>query len=51
MKKIISLLFVAMLALSAWADVTVTFIPGTTVGNNMSANAYDEMSLDGVTIS
>ena len=50
MKKVISLLFVAMLAMSAWADVTVTFIPGTTVGNNMSANAFDEMSLDGVTI-
>ena len=51
MKKIFSLLFVAMLTISAWADVTVTFIPGVTVGQNTAANAYDEMTLDGVTIS
>lgn len=51
MKKLFSLLFVALMALSAWADITVTFVPGTTVGNNTSANAYDEMTLDGVTIS
>ena len=50
MKKVLSLLFVALLAMSAWADTTVTFIPGTTVGNNTSANAYDKMTLDGVTI-
>ena len=51
MKKLFSLLFVAMLAMSAWADVTVTFIPGETVGTNTSANAFDTMTLDGVTIS
>lgn len=51
MKKVLSLLFVAMLAMSAWADTTVTFIPGTTVGHNNAANALDEMTLDGVTIS
>lgn len=51
MKQVLSLLFVALMALSARADFTVTFIPGTTVGNNMAANAYDEMSLNGVTIS
>ena len=51
MKKVLSLLFVALLALSAWADTTVTFIPGTTTGNNTAANAADEMTLDGVTIS
>ena len=50
MKKLFSLLFVAMLALSAWADITVTFIPGETVGSNASANKFDQMSLDGVTI-
>ena len=43
-------MFAVLLALSAWADKTVTFIPGTTVGTNTSANAYDEMSLDGVKI-
>ena len=51
MKKLFSLLFVALLAMSAWADTTVTFIPGTTTGNNTAANAADEMTLDGVTIS
>lgn len=51
MKKLFSLLFVALLAMSAWADVTVTFIPGETVGTNTSATNDDEMTLDGVTIS
>ena len=51
MKKLFSLLFVVLLAMSAWADTTVTFIPGTTTGNNTAANAADEMTLDGVTIS
>ncbi len=51
MKKLFSLLFVALMAMSAWADTTVTFIPGTTTGNNTAANAADEMTLDGVTIS
>ena len=46
-----SLLFVALLAMSAWADTTVTFIPGETKGKNSAANAADEMVLDGVTIS
>ena len=50
MKKLFSLLFVAMLTLSAWADITVTFVPGTTVGSNTSANKFDQMTLDGVTI-
>ena len=51
MKKLFSLLCLAMLALSAWADFDVTFIPGETVGSNSSANAADVMVLDGVTIS
>lgn len=50
MKKLFSLLFVAMLALSAWADMTVTFIPGETVGSSSSATSRDQMTLDGVTI-
>ena len=50
MKKVFSLLFVALLALSAWADMNVTFVAGTTVGNNLAANAFDVMELDGVTI-
>ena len=50
MKKVLSLLFVALLAMSARADVTVTFIPGETVGENLAASDPDEMSLDGVTI-
>jgi len=51
MKKVLSFLFVAMLAMSVWADVTVTFVPGTTVGQYTGANQYDEMTLNGVTIS
>lgn len=50
MKKVFSLLLVAMFALSAWADVTVTFTPGETVGQNTAASKHDEMSLDGVKI-
>jgi hypothetical protein len=50
MKKLFSLLFVALLATSAWADITVTFIPGETVGSNSAATSFDEMTLDGVTI-
>lgn len=50
MKKLLSLLFVSMLALTAWADFTVTFIPGETVGSNSAATSRDEMSLDGITI-
>ncbi|MBQ6166415.1 MAG: chitobiase/beta-hexosaminidase C-terminal domain-containing protein [Muribaculaceae bacterium] len=51
MKKLFSLLFVSMLALSAWADFTVTFIPGETVGSNSSANKADQMTKDGITVS
>ena len=50
MKKLFSLLFVAMLSLSAWADMTVTFIPGETVGSNSTATSRDQMTLNGVTI-
>lgn len=50
MKKLFSLLFVALMAMSAWADITVTFVPGTTTGSNTAASSFDQMSLDGVTI-
>ena len=51
MKKLFALFFVSLLAMSAWADTTVTFIPGETVGSNTSATAADEMTKDGVTFS
>lgn len=49
MKKLFSLLTLALLTLSAWGT-TVTFTAGTTVGSNTAANSADEMTLDGVTI-
>jgi len=51
MKKLFSLLFVALLTMSAWAETTVTFVPGTTTGNNTTASGADTMTLDGITIS
>ena len=51
MKKLFSLLFVALLTMSAWAETTVTFVPSTTTGNNTTASGADEMTLDGITIS
>ena len=50
MKKLLSLLLVAVCCLSATAT-DVTFVAGTTVGNNTSAQGADEMSLGGVTVS
>ncbi len=50
MKKLFSLLTLALLTMSAWG-ATVTFTAGTTVGSNTAANSADEMSLNGVTIS
>ena len=35
----------------AWAQTTVTFVPGETVGSNTGATSADTMSKDGVTIS
>ncbi len=49
MKKLFSLLTLALLTMSAWGT-TVTFTAGTTVGSNTAANSADEMTLDGVTI-
>lgn len=51
MKKLFSLLTLALLTMSAWAETTVTFVPGETVGSNTGATSADTMSKDGVTIS
>ncbi len=51
MKKLFSLLTLALLSMTVWGATTVTFVPGTTVGNNTSAAGADVMTLDGVTIS
>ena len=51
MRRVLTFICVALMALTTWANFTVTFIPGETYGTNTSANAQDEMQLDGVTIS
>lgn len=52
MKKLFSLLFVALLTMSAWAETTVTFVPGNPAGNGSAASDPNAtMTLDGVTIS
>ena len=52
MKNLFSLLFVALLTMSAWAETTVTFVPGNPAGNGSAANDPNAtMTLDGVTIS
>ncbi len=51
MKKIFSLLMFALLTMSAWAETTVTFVPGNPLGNNQNASDTNAtMTLDGVTI-
>ena len=51
MRRLLTIICVALMSLTTWANFTVTFIPGETQGTNTSANAYDEIVLDGVTIS
>ena len=51
MKKLFSLLFVALLTMSAWAETTVTFTAGTDLGSTTSNNSPDAVTKDGVTIS
>ena len=51
MRRLLTIICVALMSLTTWANFTVTFIPGESPGSNTSANAYDEMVLDGVTIS
>ena len=50
MKKLFSLLFVALLSMTAWGT-TVTFEPGNPNGSNTTATSADTMTKDGVTIS
>ena len=50
MKKLFSLLTLALLTISAWAETTVTFTPGTDVGLTDGNNSADSISKDGVTI-
>ena len=51
MRRVLTFICVTLMAMAAWANFTVTFIPGETYGTNTSANAQDEMVLNGVTIS
>ena len=50
MKKLFSLLFVALLATSTWAATEVTFTPSTVTGTTTDNAAGDEMSSNDVTI-
>lgn len=49
MKKLLSLLLIAMTAMSAWG-YTVTFTPSQTKGHNSGATSPDTITLDGVKI-
>ena len=51
MKKLFSLLFVALLATTAWASTVVTFDPTTVKGSTTGNTTPDSMTKDGVTIS
>ena len=50
MKKLFSLLTLALLTLSAWAETTVTFTAGTDLGLTTANNSPDQVSKDGITI-
>ena len=50
MKKLFSLLTLALLTMSAWAQTTVTFTAGTDLGKTTANNSADTISKDGVTI-
>jgi uncharacterized protein YdeI (BOF family) len=51
MKKLFSLLTLALLTMSAWAETTVTFTAGTDLGSTSANTTPDEVTKDGVTIS
>lgn len=51
MKKLFSLLTLALLTMSAWAATTVTFTAGTDVGSTDGNTTPDVVSKDGITIS
>jgi hypothetical protein len=50
MKKLFSLLTLALLTMSAWAETTVTFTAGTDLGLTTGNNSADTVSKEGVTI-
>lgn len=50
MKKLFSLLTLALLTMSAWAQTTVTFTAGTDIGTTTANNSADTISKDGITI-
>lgn len=51
MKKLFSLLTLALLTMSAWAQTTVTFTAGTDLGSTTANGSADTVTKDGVTIS
>ena len=51
MKKLFSLLTLALLTMSAWAQTTVTFTAGTDLGSTSTNGSADEVTKDGITIS
>ncbi|MBR4828308.1 MAG: chitobiase/beta-hexosaminidase C-terminal domain-containing protein [Muribaculaceae bacterium] len=50
MKKLFSLLTLALLTMSAWAQTTVTFTAGTDLGSTSTNGSADEVTKDGITI-
>jgi hypothetical protein len=50
MKKLFSLLTLALLTMSAWAETTVTFTPGDPAGTTTADKTADEMASDGITV-
>lgn len=51
MKKLFSLLTLALLTMSAWAQTTVTFTAGTDLGSTSANGSADAVTKDGITIS
>ena len=50
MKKLFSLLTLALLTMSAWAETTVTFTPGDPAGTTTADKTADEMTSGGITV-
>ncbi len=50
MKKLFSLLTLALLTMSAWAETTVTFTPGDPAGTTSGNTTPDEMTSGGITV-
>ena len=50
MKKLFSLLTLALLTMSAWAQTTVTFTPGDPAGTTTGNTTPDEMTSGGITV-